>query len=218
MVRHVIQNLQWLLDHKNLFDGETGVEDAIRHVTMMHHSGLSLPDWVAERIVQQKGPLVSSVDQMRFVLELAEQNILRGTGGPFAAAVFEKSGGRLLGTGVNLVVTAQASFAHAEMVALLFAQHSVGSHSLKGLQAILVSSAEPCAMCCGGLLWGGVSELITSARISDTESIVGFDEGPVHPQWKDELTKRGILIQSDVLRDEGRKILTMFKQHNGQTY
>lgn len=194
------------------------MEDATRHVTMMHHFGISLPDWVAERIVRQKEPLVDPADQMRFVLELAEQNILQGTGGPFAAAVFEKGGGRLLGAGVNLVVTAQASFAHAEMVALLFAQHSVGSYSLEGLQSVLVSSAEPCAMCCGGLIWGKVSELVTSARIGDTESIVGFDEGPVHPNWKDELTKRGIAVQSDVLREEGRKTLMLYIEQGGQVY
>jgi tRNA(Arg) A34 adenosine deaminase TadA len=194
------------------------MREAHRHLTMMYHFSLTLPEWTAEIVQQQKTPLKSSLDQMKFVVALANENIRRNNGGPFAAAVFERTTGKLIGAGVNLVEASQASFAHAEMVALLFAQQAVGSFTLKTKNVVLVSSAEPCAMCCGSIVWSGVSEVVTAARIEDAESALGFDEGPVHPQWKQELQKRGVAVTEGPCRDEVLKIYAAYKERGGLIY
>lgn len=36
----------------------------------------------------------------------------------------------------------------------------------------------------------------------ELEEITGFDEGPIHPEWRSELERRGIELVEDVLREE----------------
>jgi tRNA(Arg) A34 adenosine deaminase TadA len=60
-------------------------------------------------------------DRMAFVVEASRRNVQNKTGGPFAAAVFEKESARLISLGVNLVTTQHLSMLHAEMVAISLA-------------------------------------------------------------------------------------------------
>ena len=96
---------------------------------------------------------------MRFVIELARQNIEHRTGGPFGAAIFETTSGKLLAPGVNLVEPAHCSIAHAEMVAIALAQQTRGSYDLgrEGTICELVTSTEPCAMCLGAIPTGSAN-------------------------------------------------------------
>ena len=158
-------------------------------------------------------------DRMRFVLDLAREN-LAADGGPFAAAVFERDSGRLLAAGANRVVSSGYSCSHAEMLALTLAQRRAGHYDL-GRTAFpaceLVSSAEPCLMCLGAVLWSGVRELVYGAR-GDDVCAVGFDEGPKPADWADELRRRGIGVTPDVLRDEARAILGAYQAAGGPVY
>jgi len=121
---------------------------------------------------------------------------------------------------VNRVVATQCSAAHAEVVALSLAQQRLGTFDL-GTEALpaleLVSSAEPCVMCIGALLWSGVRHLVCGARGADVVAI-GFDEGPKHPQWQDELRSRGVTITSDVLRNEAVRQLQEYGRSGGLIY
>lgn len=157
--------------------------------------------------------------RMRFVLELAATNIA-GNGGPFAAAVFERESGRLVAAGVNRVIATQCSAAHAEVLALSLAQQRLGNFDLgtPALPALeLVSSAEPCVMCIGALLWSGIHHLVCGARGEDVVAI-GFDEGPKHPQWQDELRARGVAITTDVLRADAVALLQDYARAGGPIY
>ena len=122
---------------------------------------------------------------MRLAVSLARENVRRGTGGPFGAAVFEARTGRLVAAGVSLVVPARWSGAHAEIVALALAQRALGTHDLGGPGMApheLVTSVEPCAMCLGAVAWSGVRRLVCGAREAEARAI-GFDEGPKPGRW-----------------------------------
>lgn len=158
-------------------------------------------------------------DRMRFVLDLARENVAFA-GGPFAAAVFEHDSGRLLAAGANRVVASGYSCAHAEVVALSLAQRRLGHYDLgQGSfpDCELVSSAEPCLMCLGAVLWSGVRHLVCGARGEDV-SALGFDEGPKPQDWIGELRHRGIEVRCDVLRDEACKILRAYRAAGGPIY
>ena len=71
---------------------------------------IALPAWLDDEPVV----LGSRQDRMRHVVALARRNVREGTGGPFGAAVVRADSGEVLGVGVNLVVTARNSTAHAE--------------------------------------------------------------------------------------------------------
>lgn len=170
-----------------------------------------LPEFLA-RANARELVLPRAEDRMRFVLDLARENFA-ADGGPFAAAVFEHDSGRLLAAGANRVVDSGYSLAHAEMIALSLAQRRLGHYDLGGphLPACeLVSSAEPCIMCLGAVLWSGVRYLSFGARGEDVVEL-GFDEGPKPPDWIGELRRRGIEVSSDVLRDEARSILRDYR-------
>jgi tRNA(Arg) A34 adenosine deaminase TadA len=182
---------------------------------------LQLPGWLETFAANaDKSPYLDADRRMRLAIELARRNVEHGTGGPFGAAVFEEQSGRLLAVGVNLVVTAGCSLLHAEVVALLLAQQRLGRFDLggEGLPACeLVTSAEPCVMCFGAVLWSGVKRLVCAARQEDVERL-GFDEGPKPVDWPCELERRGITIARDVCRDEAVAVLNHYVAAAGPIY
>ena len=157
---------------------------------------------------------------MRFVIQLALTNVAEETGGPFGAAVFETTTGRLVSIGVNLVVSTNCSLAHAEIVALANAQQAIGHFNL-GAGGMprheLVTSCEPCAMCYGAIPWSGVQKVLCGARGSDAEAI-GFDEDPKLKNWVKALEKREIAVIRDLCRDEAVAVLQHYKKAGGAIY
>ncbi|BFU89964.1 MAG: tRNA-specific adenosine deaminase [Nitrospira sp.] len=157
---------------------------------------------------------------MRFVIQLALTNVTAKTGGPFGAAVFETKTGRLISVGVNIVEPSNCSLAHAEMVALANAHQALRHFDLgaDGMPTLeLVTSCEPCAMCYGGIIWSGVSNLVCSARGCDATAI-GFDEAPKPKNWVAELKKRRITVTSDLCRDEAITIFQRYERSGGRIY
>lgn len=179
----------------------------------------SLPSWVASYSATYT-PTTSVEARMKFVIEAARQNVKRKSGGPFAAAIFEAESGRLVSLGVNLVTTEGMSTLHAEMVAIMVAQRSVGSFDL-GDPSLpkhqLVTSTEPCAMCFGAIPWSGVSGVVSGANDQDARDI-GFDEGPKPTSWASELEQRGISVQEQVGRSEAVAVFDLYVKEGGKIY
>jgi tRNA(Arg) A34 adenosine deaminase TadA len=179
---------------------------------------LRLPDWVEDALADRLYPTVE--DRMRLAVELSRLNVRHGTGGPFGAAIFERETGELLAPGVNLVVAANCSVFHAEMVAIMVAQQLVGGFDLGGEDRQpyeLVASTEPCAMCLGATPWSGVRHLVCGARDEDA-SAIGFDEGEKPIQWVPALERRGITVVRDVLREEAASVLREYVENGGEIY
>src|SRR5215210_6097885 len=131
---------------------------------------VELPGWVEELIPDPDREYPTAEDRMRLAVEISRQNVERGTGGPFGAAIFEQESGRLLAPGMNLVVPTNCSVAHAEMVAFMIAQQIVKDFDLGGEgkpDYELYASTEPCAMCFGATPWSGVRKLVCGARDED---------------------------------------------------
>jgi tRNA(Arg) A34 adenosine deaminase TadA len=180
---------------------------------------IACPAWVDD-VVRWTAPYATTEDRTRLAIELARENVLRGTGGPFGAAVFETESGRVVGVGVNLVVPLDNSSLHAEIVAFMMAQAIRRSFTLQaaGLpEHALHTSCEPCAMCLGAVLWSGVRRVVWSATREDADSI-DFDEGPVFNASYDYLRARGIEFVGGVLREEGRAVLELYGTRGGTIY
>lgn len=185
----------------------------------MPQVNIHLPKWV-ENYLETAPKIFKNVeDRMRFVLALSRQNVQHGTGGPFAAAVFENDG-RLVAAGVNLVVTLKCSIFHAEIVALALAQRVMGRYDLSDggrLHYDLFATSEPCAMCFGAILWSGVQRLVCGARDEDARAI-GFDEGPKIIDWVSALNDRGIAVLRDMLRTDAVTVLQDYVTAGGTIY
>ena len=180
---------------------------------------LSLPEWVIE-VCNPSDRFVTDVDKMRLAIALSRENVRRGTGGPFGAAVFKATDHSLVSVGVNVVELLRNSAMHAEVFALMLAEQSMNSHTLKLRSAPpfeLFTSCAPCAMCLGAILWSGVRRVVCGARREDAMRI-GFDEGPVFPESIKYLEDRGIRIVNEVLATEAVEILELYRSQKGSIY
>ena len=181
---------------------------------------LELPVWLDNFIHQHQEAITSMEERMHLAVELARLNIQHQTGGPFGAVVFDMESHKLVSAGVNLVIPSNCSMAHAEMIAISLAQQKLGTFDLgaKGLPDFeLVTSSEPCAMCFGALPWSGIRHLACGAKAEDARRI-GFDEGPIPPNWRDELEQRGITVVTDICREEAQAVLNSYAENGGAIY
>ena len=180
---------------------------------------IEYPPWVNEAIDWER-PYHSDEDRMRLAIAVAKENVERGTGGPFGAAIFETLSGRLVSVGMNSVVRLNNCTLHGEMVAFMMAQQRVGSYTLNAPMLPrheLYTSCEPCAMCLGATLWSGVRSVVYGAAREDA-SALGFDEGPVFEESYAYLEQRGIRITRGVLRDDARAVLELYRARSGKIY
>ncbi|ODT02843.1 MAG: hypothetical protein ABS52_11815 [Gemmatimonadetes bacterium SCN 70-22] len=191
---------------------------------------IALPPWCEE--LERVGERYEApLDRMRVAIALSRRNVEEGSGGPFGAAIFEASSGRLVAVGVNSVVRLNNAVLHAETMAVMRASARRGSFTLasstgggeegeggKGGEPLeLYTSCEPCAMCLGAILWSGLRRVIFAARRDDAEAL-GFDEGPVFPDTFAYLRRRGVSVEAGPLREEARAVLASYRAAGGAIY
>jgi tRNA(Arg) A34 adenosine deaminase TadA len=182
---------------------------------------LTIPGWLEDMISGKNIVIPDPGERMHWVIGLSRRNVVEASGGPFAAGVFASDTGRLLAAGVNRVEPLNLSSAHAEIIAIAFAQKHLQSWDLGRNAAIpteIVTSSQPCLMCLGAILWSGVTRLVYSAAAADVTAILGFDEGPLPAAWPQELEKRGLKVESGRLRGEAVTVLELYKKMRGTVY
>jgi len=185
------------------------------------HFKVELPDWVLEESEKLPEFMPTLESQMEAVIRFSRINFQKETGGPFAAGVFEKESGKRVVIGVNRVVPGNNSTSHAEIVTIGMAQSILKTFDLGGTDMPhyrLVVNARPCAMCFGSIPWSGIRSLAFAASGEDVERITGFDEGPIHPQWKQELESRDIEVIENVMAEEACEGFREFAASDAQVY
>jgi tRNA(Arg) A34 adenosine deaminase TadA len=181
-------------------------------------SPVANPRWAAE-VLAVYSCLPDEESRLRLAIDLARDNVLSGTGGPFGAVVVDDRSGQLVAVGVNGVERLRSSLAHAELVALAEAERRVGWYSLalEPAHYALYTSSEPCAMCLGAILWSGIPRVVYAARREDAEAI-GFDEGPLLPDAAGHLRRRGISLEPGALREDAVGVLRLYASRGGTIY
>lgn len=106
---------------------------------------------------------------MTEALKEAYEGINNGHGGPFGAIVVKD--GMIVGRGHNRVLLKHDPTCHGEMEAIRDACEKLGSHDLSG--CILYTTAEPCPMCLGAILWSNIGHVYYGCTVNDTDKI-GF--------------------------------------------
>ena len=186
-----------------------------------HNVSLTMPGWVDEEVARLPADFPNLESRMEAVIRFSRLNFERGTGGPFAAGVFERASGKLLVMGVNRVMPNSVSSAHAEVMALSLAQQKLGSYDLggPGLPAHqLVVNWRPCSMCYGAVIWSGVRSLVIAGAGPECELITGFDEGPMRDDWDDQLRARGVEVTIGVLNAQAIAVFHGFRASGAVVY
>ncbi|MGQ0824956.1 MAG: nucleoside deaminase [Actinomycetota bacterium] len=107
---------------------------------------------------------------MRAALDLAVE-AARTDGGPFGAVVVRA--GAIVATGTNQVTATYDPTAHAEIVALRAAGHTLQTFHLHG--CTLYTSCEPCPLCYAAALWARVDAVAYAASRNDAAA-AGFGD------------------------------------------
>lgn len=152
-------------------------------------------------------------DRMRVALLLARENVERKTGGPFGAAIFEAESGRLISVGVNQAEPLNNTLLHAETFALAMAQQRLGMTRFDqpGQPDLeLHTTVEPCPMCVAASLLSGIASVVCGAPAADI-TMAGYERLPDIGATVEDLRRLGVHVHCDVLRDEAREILRLYR-------
>jgi guanine deaminase len=124
---------------------------------------------------------------MRRAIELATQNVLAGTGGPFAALIVRN--GEVIAEAANSVTTTNDPTAHGEINAIRKACAKLGTFSLAGCE--IYSSCEPCPMCLAAIYWARLGALYFGSNQQDAAR-AGFDDAFLYEEFRKSRELRSI--------------------------
>jgi len=110
-------------------------------------------------------------------IALAEENVLSGKGGPFAAIITKND--EIIAIGTNVVTSTNDPTAHAEISAIREACRVLGSFQLE--DCTLYSNCEPCPMCLGAIYWARPKRLLFAANKHQAEK-AGFDDAFIYKE------------------------------------
>lgn len=139
-------------------------------------------------------------DFLHRAIALANNNIERGTGGPFAAVIVKE--GVIIAESVNTVTSDNDPTAHAEINAIREACKKLGDFQLAGCQ--LYTSCEPCPMCLGAIYWARPDVVFFAASQEDA-AFGGFDDAFIYHEIKKPQAERDIPFIRKPL-PEGRNV------------
>jgi tRNA(Arg) A34 adenosine deaminase TadA len=156
----------------------------------------------------QQHPSQEEIDKkfMRKAIALAKRGMESNEGGPFGAVVVKD--GKVIGVGTNKVTSTNDPSAHAEIVAIRDACHTLNSFQLDG--CVVYCSCEPCPMCLGALYWARPDRIVFACDRFDAADI-GFDDKFIYEEINKPFDSRSIPT-TKLLREEGKKIFDLWNE------
>jgi tRNA(Arg) A34 adenosine deaminase TadA len=133
---------------------------------------------------------------MRIAIELAEDNVKRGVGGPFGAVIVKD--GMIVARSANRVVPTNDPTAHAEVSVIRLACQELETYNLSGCE--IYTSCEPCPMCLGAIYWARIDKIYYANTKADAAAI-GFDDHFIYDELESAMENRKLPFQQ-LLRDE----------------
>ena len=112
------------------------------------------------------------MDYMQEAIQEAYEGIRNKEGGPFGTVIVRD--GVIVGRGHNRVLKKQDPTCHGEMEAIRDACRNLGNHDLSG--CVLYTTAAPCPMCLGGILWANIDQVYYGCTVEDSDAVGFRDE------------------------------------------
>ena len=128
---------------------------------------------------------------MKIAIEEAKDGIHAGHGGPFGCVIVKD--GEVVGQGHNEVIKRKDPTCHGEMMAIRSACKTLDTFDLTGCE--LYTTAEPCPMCQGAILWSNIRKVYYGCTISDTDQIGFRDEEFYSQSWEIEELDRSECLE-----------------------
>lgn len=152
---------------------------------------------------------MNNSEYMKMAIEEAYLGIENKHGGPFGCVIVRD--GKVIGKGHNRVLVNKDATCHGEMEAIRDASKNINSHDLSG--ATLFTTAAPCPMCKGAILWANIDKVYYGCNIDDTDKI-GFRDEVFYNKWSEtgddygeELERKACL---DLFNDYSKSVHTIY--------
>lgn len=130
---------------------------------------------------------------MSLAVAEARAGIRSKHGGPFGAVVVRH--GKVIASGHNCVLKNNDSTSHGEITAIRKAEKELQTFDLSECE--LYTTAEPCPMCLGAVLWANIGKVYYGCSVEDTAKI-GFRDEKFEKLLNEEHgSLRGMLEQRD---------------------
>ncbi len=114
---------------------------------------------------------------MRMAIQLSEQNVEQGSGGPFGAVIVKE--GMVIARSANKVIAQKDPTAHAEISAIRLACKELDTYNLEG--CVIYTSCEPCPMCLGAIYWTRLDKIYYANTKADAAAIA-FDDQLIYEE------------------------------------
>lgn len=148
---------------------------------------------------------------MRMAIELAENNVVQGQGGPFGAVIVKD--GMVVARSANKVVPTNDPTAHAEVSAIRLACAELGTFNLEG--CVIYTSCEPCPMCLGAIYWARIDHIYYANTKADAAAI-GFDDKFIYDELDLPMDQRKLPVVQ-LLRDEALQAFRLWEASVSKT-
>lgn len=145
---------------------------------------------------------------MKEAIKEAYDGINKKHGGPFGAVIVKD--GKVIGKGHNRVLKDKDPTCHGEMMAIKDACKNLNSFDLS--DCALYTTAEPCPMCKGAILWANISKVYYGCNIEDTDKI-GFRDQKFYDNWEND---KEYLEEFD--REECKKLFSDYLKNEHELY
>ncbi len=137
---------------------------------------------------------------MRRAIELSQEAIDQGLGGPFGAVIVRHD--QIVAEGFNRVTSSLDPTAHAEIVAIRAACEVLEDYQLTDCE--IYTSCEPCPMCLGAIYWARLTGIYFANSRQDAAE-VGFDDDFLYLEIPKSPDERLIPVQR-LLTEEARVV------------
>lgn len=137
---------------------------------------------------------------MAKAIQLAEENLQTGKGGPFGAVVVRNN--VIVGMGSNSVTSTNDPTAHAEVNAIRDACKNLNTFQLDDCE--IYTSCEPCPMCLGAIYWARPKKIYFASTKNDAAN-AGFDDSFIYDEIKIPLSDRKIQAEQ-LMQEEAGKV------------
>ncbi len=146
---------------------------------------------------------------MREAIIESEKNLKTGDGGPFGAVVVIN--GKIIGRGHNEVIKNSDPTCHGEIQAIRDACKCLQTYDLTGCE--LYTSAMPCPMCLGAIIWANIKVVYYGNSAQDTAQI-GFRDDFIYRFIEGKCHNKEVLQLKQLLREEA---INAFKKYQEQS-
>ena len=142
---------------------------------------------------------------MSLAVAEARAGIRSGHGGPFGSVIVKD--GRVIASGHNCVLKNNDSTCHGEISAIRKAEKKLETFNLSDCE--LYTTAEPCPMCLGVILWANISKVYYGCTVEDTAKI-GFRD----KKFEKLLNENHEALRKMLEQHDREMCLELFDEHN----